>query len=108
MQRVVFMVIRTLAEIREDQRIAQWEINRDYKQSSRWSKIWMSTGKSGNWGECVSVYKNGEYGQNSFTHVGSGLPVSATSYSVSGLPTMYWPQGTITFCVSEDNGYNTA
>ena len=40
------------------------------------------------------VYKNGEY-VKTVSLVGSGLPVSTTSYSVTGLPEAYWPPGTI-------------
>ena len=82
---------RTLADRKNEQRIAQWDINRDYKQSidNR-----LDTMGNRGIGASVAVYKNGEY-VKTVSLVGSGLPVSVTSSSVSGLPTDYWPPGTI-------------
>ena len=93
---------QTLAEIRNEQRIAQWDINRDYKQSI--DDRLDSMGNLGI-GASVDVYKNGEY-VKTVSLVGSGLPVSTTSYSVSGLPTTYWPPGTVRSIDNPDQIYN--
>ena len=81
----------TLPEIRNEVRQSQWETNRDYKQNIDDRLDAMGNrGIGGN----VMVYKNGEY-VKTVSLVGSGLPVSRTSYSVTGLPEAYWPPGTI-------------
>ena len=81
----------TLPEIRNDVRQSQWETNRDYKQNIDDRLDAMGNrGIGGN----VMVYKNGEY-VKTVSLVGSGLPVSRTSYTVTGLPEAYWPPGTI-------------
>ena len=93
---------RTLADRKNEQRIAQWDINRDYKQSI--DDRLDAMGNRGI-GASVAVYKNGEY-VKTVSLVGSGLPVSATSYSVNGLPTDYWPPGTIRSIDNPDQIYN--
>ena len=92
----------TLADWKNEQRIAQWDINRDYKQSI--DNRLDAMGNRGI-GASVAVYKNGEY-VKTVSLVGSGLPVSVTSYSVSGLPTDYWPPGTIRSIDNPDQIYN--
>ena len=94
--------IPTLADRKNEQRIAQWDINRDYKQSI--DDRLDAMGNRGI-GASVAVYKNGEY-VKTVSLVGSGLPVSVTSYSVSGLPTDYWPPGTIRSIDNPDQIYN--
>ena len=93
---------RTLADWKNEQRIAQWDINRDYKQSidNRLDAM-----ENLGIGASVAVYKNGEY-VKTVSLVGSGLPVSVTSYSVSGLPTDYWPPGTIRSIDNPDQIFN--
>ena len=93
---------RTLADRKNEQRIAQWDINRDYKQSI--DNRLDAMGNRGI-GASVDVYKNGEY-VKTVSLVGSGLPVSVTSSSVSGLPTDYWPPGTIRSIDNPDQIYN--
>ena len=88
-----------LSEIREDQRLAQWEINRNYRDSVEQN---LESTRSPAIEAVVTVYKNGEL-VKTVSLTGAGLPVTTTAHSVSGLPTMYWPQGTIT-SVHEDNG----
>ena len=88
-----------LSEIREDQRLAQWEINRNYRDSVEQN---LESTRSPGIGAVVTVYKNGEL-VKTVSLTGVGLPVTTTAHSVSGLPTMYWPQGTIT-SVHEDYG----
>ena len=83
---------RPLSEIREDQRIAQWEINGDYKDSVEQN---LESIRSPATGAVVTVYKNGEL-VKTVPLTGARLPVTTTAHSVSGLPTMYWPPGTIT------------
>ena len=94
--------IPTLADIRDDQRIIQLDINRDYKQNI--DDRLDAMGNRGI-GASVDVYKNGEY-VKTVSLVGSGLPVSTTSYSVSGLPTDYWPPGTVRSVDDPDAIYN--
>ena len=93
---------RTLAEIRSEQRITQLDINRNYGQivDDRLDAM----GNRGI-GASVDVYKNGEY-VKTVSLVGSGLPVSVTSSSVSGLPTDYWPPGTVSSIDNPDQIYN--
>ena len=80
-----------LSEIREDQRTAQWEINRNYRDSVEQN---LESTRSPGIVAVVSVYKNGEL-VKTVPLTGAGLPVTTTSHSVSGLPTTYWPPGTI-------------
>ena len=81
----------TLPDILDDVRQSQWETNRDYKQNIDDRLDAMGNrGIGGN----IMVYKNGEY-VKTVSLVGSGLPVSTTSYRVTGLPEAYWPPGTI-------------
>ena len=88
-----------LSEIREDQRSAQWEINRNYRDSVEQN---LESTRSPAIGAVVIVYKNGEL-VKTVQLTGAGLPVTTTAHSVSELPTMYWPQGTIS-SVYEDQG----
>ena len=92
----------TLAEIRSEQRITQLDINRNYEQivDDRLDAM----GNRGI-GASVDVYKNGEY-VKTVSLVGSGLPVSVTSSSVSGLPTDYWPPGTVSSIDNPNQIYN--
>ncbi len=83
--------LRPLSEIREDQRIAQWEINRNYRDSVEQN---LESVRSPGIGAVVTVYKNGEL-VKTVSLTGAGLPVTTTAHSVSGLPTIYWPPGTI-------------
>ena len=46
-------------------------------------------------GASADVYKNGDF-VKSVTLGGAATPVTSHSYSVSGLPSGYWPTGTIT------------
>ena len=81
----------TLPDILDDVRQSQWETNRDYKQNIDDRLDAMGNrGIGGN----IMVYKNGEH-VKTVSLVGSGLPVSTTSYRVTGLPEAYWPPGTI-------------
>ena len=82
---------RPLSEIREDQMIAQWEINRNYRDSVEQN---LESTRSPGIGAVVTVYKNGEL-VKTVPLTGAGLPVTTTAHSVSGLPTMYWPPGTV-------------
>ena len=81
----------SLSEIREDQRIAQWEINRNYRDSVEQN---LESTRSQAIVAVVTVYKNGEL-VKTVPLTGAGLPVTTTSHSVSGLPTIYWPPGTV-------------
>ena len=91
----------TLPDIRSEVRQSQWETNRDYKQAIDDRLDAMGNrGIGGN----VMVYKNGEY-VKTVSLVGSGLPVSTTSYSVTGLPEVYWPPGTIRSWDANHAGY---
>ena len=93
---------RTLAEFKNEQRITQLDINRNYRQNV--DDRLDAMGNRGI-GASVDVYKNGEY-VKTVSLVGSGLPVSVTSYSVSGLPTDYWPPGTVRSVDDPDAIYN--
>ena len=81
----------TLPDIRNEVGQTQWETNRDYKQNI--DDRLDAMGNRGI-GASVDVYKNGEY-VKTVSLVGAGLPVSTTSYVVTGLPEAYWPPGQI-------------
>ena len=82
---------RPLSEIREEQRIEQWEINRDYRDIVSQN---LESNKRQAISASVAVYKNGEL-VKTVPLAGGGSPVARTSYSISGLPSMYWPPGNI-------------
>ncbi len=81
----------TLSQIRNDQRTAQWEINRNYRDSVE-QNLESTTSKA--IVAVVTVYKNGEL-VKTVPLTGAGLPVTTTAHSVSELPTTYWPPGII-------------
>ena len=74
----------TLSEIRNDQRTAQWEINRNYRDSVE-QNLESTTSKA--IVAVVTVYKNGEL-VKTVPLTGAGLPVTTTAHSVSELPAM--------------------
>ena len=80
-----------LSEIRDAQRTAQWEINRDYRDIVSQN---LESNKRQAISASVAVYKNGEL-VKTVPLAGGGSPVARTSYSISGLPSMYWPPGNI-------------
>ena len=81
----------TLADIRSQVVAQQQEINREYKESinSRLRAI-----GNGPMVASVDVYRNGDF-VKTVSLSGGGTPSSPSSYSVSGLPSGYWPSGTI-------------
>ena len=83
--------IRPLSESREEQRIEQLEINRDYRDIVRQN---LESNKNRAISASVAVYKNGEL-VKTVPLAGGGSPAARTSYSISGLPSMYWPPGNI-------------
>ena len=83
--------IRPLSEIRDEQRTAQWEINREYRDIVSQN---LESNKNQAISASVAVYKNGEL-VKTVQLAGGGSPVARTSYSISGLPSMYWPPGNI-------------
>ena len=83
--------IRPLSESRDEQRTAQLEINRDYRDIVRQN---LESNKNQAISVSVAVYKNGEL-VKTVQLAGGGSPVARTSYSISGLPSMYWPPGNI-------------
>ena len=82
---------RPLSEIRDEQRTAQWEINREYRDIVSQN---LESNKRQAISASVAVYKNGEL-VKTVQLAGGGSPVARTSYSISGLPSMYWPPGNI-------------
>ena len=81
----------TLSEIKTQVRAQQNEINREYKESINSRLRYMGNGPMV---ASVDVYRNGDFVKTASLS-GGGTPSSSSSSSVSGLPSGYWPSGTI-------------
>ena len=81
----------TLSDIRSQVGVQQQEINREYKESIN-SRL--RTMGNGPMVASVDVYRNGDF-VKTVSLSGGGTPSASSSSSVSGLPSGYWPPGTI-------------
>ena len=81
----------TLSEIKSQASAQQNEINREYKESINSGLRAMGNGPMV---ASVDVYRNGDF-VKTVSLSGGGTPSSSSSSSVSGLPSGYWPSGTI-------------
>ena len=82
----------TLADYRASVGQTQYNTNLDYKRGIDNGLRSLGHGPIG---ASVDVYKNGDFVKR-VQLGGSTTPVVSHSYSVSGLPSVYWPPGTIT------------
>ena len=92
----------TLADRRANVGQTQYNTNLDYKRAIDNGLRSLGHGPIG---ASVDVYKNGDFVKR-VQLGGSTTPVVSHSYGVSGLPSGYWPPGTITMISIDQHGGN--